>query len=74
LQAAADFNLDLSACVFVGDALTDYLAANAAGCPAILVASGRQGPHLSSLLANYPTVPIVPDLAAAVAMILGDSV
>jgi D-glycero-D-manno-heptose 1,7-bisphosphate phosphatase len=71
LQAAADFSLDLAACIFVGDSLTDYLAAKAVGCPSILLASGRQGPVLPSLLAGHPAVPLMPDLAAVVPVILG---
>jgi D-glycero-D-manno-heptose 1,7-bisphosphate phosphatase len=71
LQAAAEFNLDLTACIFVGDSYTDYQAAQAAGCDTILVQSGRQGSQLPALLANHPPVPLVPDLVAAVLMILG---
>lgn len=79
LQAAADFDLDLAACLIVGDSLTDYQAAEAVGCPTILVASGRQGPLLGlsgkdSLLVNHPAVPLVADLAAAASVILGDTV
>jgi D-glycero-D-manno-heptose 1,7-bisphosphate phosphatase len=70
LQAAAEFNLDLAASLFVGDTYTDYLAAQAVGCDVILVQTGRQGLQLPALLANHPSVPIVPDLAAAVSMIL----
>lgn len=49
-QAAKRFGLDLSATVFVGDAITDYQAACAAGCQSILVQSGRQGAQLQKLL------------------------
>ncbi|CAN5742352.1 D-glycero-beta-D-manno-heptose 1,7-bisphosphate 7-phosphatase [soil metagenome] len=68
-EAAARFKLQLADCLFVGDAITDFQAAKAAGCQSILVKSGRQGAQLQQLMrANSPT-PIVPDLAAAVEMI-----
>jgi D-glycero-D-manno-heptose 1,7-bisphosphate phosphatase len=69
LQAAADFKLDLAACVFVGDSYTDYLAAKAVGCRFILVHSKRQGPQFHGLLANHPPAAFVPDLAAAVSLL-----
>jgi len=72
LQAAAEFNFDLSASVFVGDSITDYQAAQAAGCPSILVASGRQGTQLKSLAANDSTMTLVPDLATAVSLLLDE--
>lgn len=68
LRAARDFQLNLARCVFVGDALTDYLAARAAGCSPLLVRSGRQGPELSDMVSA--DVPVVADLAAAVELIL----
>jgi D-glycero-D-manno-heptose 1,7-bisphosphate phosphatase len=74
LQAATGFNLDLTACVFVGDSYTDYQAAQTVGCAAILVQSGRQGSQLPSLLTNHPIVPIVPDIVAAVSIILADPI
>jgi len=36
-QAAADWRLDLASSVLIGDSLSDVQAANAAGCPAILL-------------------------------------
>lgn len=51
-QAAAKFALSLEHSVFVGDAMTDYEAACAAGCQSILVESGRQGPELRSYFAR----------------------
>lgn len=66
LQAAAAFDLCLADCVFVGDAITDYEAALAAGCQALLVQSGRQGPDLPELLPEPRAVAIVRDLAMAV--------
>lgn len=70
LQAAADFDLDLPACIFIGDSLTDHRAAEAVGCRSILVASGRQGGQLRSLLPKNMAPPLVPDLAAAVSSLL----
>ncbi|MCC9076806.1 D-glycero-beta-D-manno-heptose 1,7-bisphosphate 7-phosphatase [Litorilinea aerophila] len=67
-QAAAHFQLDLAQCVFIGDSITDAQAAYAVYCASVLVQSGRQGPNLPSLLPPaLQDVPIVPDLAAAVA-------
>lgn len=72
-QAAAEHQLDLARCVFVGDAVTDALAADAAGCRSILVRSGRQGDRLDELVAaarqrgalQQIDIPIVSDLAGA---------
>lgn len=50
LQAAAHYHLDLHRCVFIGDSLTDMQAAEAAGCPWILLRTGRQGPTLDAAL------------------------
>jgi len=68
-QAAKAFDLCLAECVFVGDSITDYQAARAAGCQAILVESGRQGAQLHELLGAPADVKIVKDLAAAVRLI-----
>lgn len=72
-QAADAYTLDLGHCIFVGDAVTDFQAAQRAGCPSILVETGRQGPLLRSRLAGIPGVTIVADLAAASALIMGVS-
>ncbi|RIK39974.1 MAG: D-glycero-beta-D-manno-heptose-1,7-bisphosphate 7-phosphatase [Chloroflexi bacterium] len=64
-QAAAAFGFALADTIFIGDALTDYQAAMAAGCRPLLVRSGRQGAQLSTLLGNDVAVTIVHDLAAA---------
>lgn len=66
LQAAAAFDLCLADCVFIGDAITDYEAALAAGCQSMLVQSGRQGPSLPELVPDKSSVAIVSDLAMAV--------
>jgi len=69
VEAANRFELKLADCIFIGDAITDFQAAQAAGCQSILVESGRQGPQLHKLLGSMTPPPIVPDLAAAVAII-----
>ncbi len=69
-QAAAQFKLDLAQCLFIGDAITDFQAAQAAGCQSILVKSGRQGAQLQQLMTTNNPTPVVADLAAAVEMIL----
>lgn len=51
-RAAAEHGLALEKCVFVGDAVTDYQAALAAGCASILVRSGRQGGQIDALAAS----------------------
>jgi len=71
-QAAAAFDLRLADCYFVGDALTDLLAARAAGCRPALVQSGLQGFYLPELLQDEPGVPLLPDLAGAAAAILSE--
>ena len=73
LDAAVRYNLDLQRCVFVGDSLTDMQAAEAAGCPWILLRSGRQGSALDAALAALRTLedrstlpPIMDNVMAAV--------
>lgn len=67
LQAAATFTLQLSECIFIGDSITDALAAQAVGCQSLLVASGRQSKQLPELLAEHClSIPIVANLAKAV--------
>ncbi len=48
--AAAENDLNLRRCVLIGDALTDALAADAAGCRSILVRSGCTGRELPGLV------------------------
>ena len=69
-QAAKRFALDLSQSVFIGDALTDFQAAEAAGCQSILVESGLQGAQLRKLCIDKPAARIALNLAAAVDLIL----
>lgn len=70
LQAAEQFQLDLKACLFIGDSITDFQAAQAAGCQSILVRSGRQGSRLRQLLGDATHVPLKSDLSAATEYIL----
>jgi len=69
LAAAADFQLELDRCIFIGDSVTDLEAARAAGCQPLMVCSGRQAQSIARLAALDPTVPVVADLPAAVAWI-----
>ncbi len=72
-QAAAKYQLSLPDSFFIGDAITDYQAAQAAGCQSILVESGRQGPGLRQAVALQTassSPPIVADLAVAVSLVL----
>ena len=65
-QAAKALNLDLSASVMIGDAVSDVLAGHAAGTRAMLVRTGRgidQAPEL--IRAGLDQVPVAADLAAA---------
>jgi len=72
-QAAAQFHFALDQAVFIGDAITDFQAARAAGCRSILVKSGRQGAALTDLLTGETTPPpLVADLAAAVDLLLAE--
>jgi D-glycero-D-manno-heptose 1,7-bisphosphate phosphatase len=77
LQAAEAYGLNLSHCIFIGDAVTDALAAEAAGCASLLVRSGRQGDELPALVASARKrgaligidIPLVADIVEAVAWI-----
>ncbi len=69
LQAAERFRLDLSASVFVGDALTDYQAAVNAGCRSLLVRSGRRCAEIDRFATTVPSVHVVDDLSVAAAHI-----
>lgn len=69
-QAAKAYSLALDQCVFIGDAITDFQAAQCAGCRSILVETGRQGPLLRQTLVGANGVTIVADLAAAATLIL----
>lgn len=66
LAAADDFQLDLTHCIFVGDSLTDYAAARAAGCQPVLVRTGRQAQQLAQLAEDDRSVVLMNDLSAVV--------
>ena len=70
-KAAQEHGLNLGHCIFIGDAITDYQAAQGAGCRSILVRSGRQGADLDRLVGDDST-PIVADLEAAVRLLLSN--
>lgn len=71
--AAEAYGLSLAKCVFIGDSTVDYLAAEAASVPCVLVRSGRQGSALEQLLADLRVCeppPLVENLASAVELVL----
>ncbi|MCS6843195.1 MAG: D-glycero-beta-D-manno-heptose 1,7-bisphosphate 7-phosphatase [Caldilineales bacterium] len=70
LAAAADMGLDLSRSYLVGDAVSDVEAAMAVGAQPILVLTGRGEAQRAGLRAKGYDVPVVADLAEAVAWIL----
>lgn len=69
-QAADVFGIATTEWLFIGDAITDYQAARAAGCRSLLVESGRQGAQLRGLCAADAQVTFAKDLADAVNCIL----
>ena len=66
VAAAADFQLELTRCVFIGDSVTDFAAAHAVGCHPVLLRTGRQAEEVARLAEAAPTVVLVDDLQAAV--------
>lgn len=66
IAAAADFQLDLTRCVFIGDSVTDFAAAQAVGCRPVLLRTGRQAEEVAQLAEADPTVVLMDDLPAAV--------
>jgi D-glycero-D-manno-heptose 1,7-bisphosphate phosphatase len=72
LQAARQLDLDLRACILVGDHLTDVQAALAAGCRAILVLTGRGRAAHQAVVADpaLAGVLVLDDLPAAAQAIL----
>lgn len=78
LTARDKLGVDLRRSILVGDHVTDLAAAAAAGCAAVLVLSGRTPAVPYGGLAPgaglgeaWDAVPAVPDLSAAVDLILG---
>jgi D-glycero-D-manno-heptose 1,7-bisphosphate phosphatase len=71
LKAAADWDLDLTRCYMVGDAMSDIEAGSAGGCMTLLVKTGRGRKALQERQ-KWKTQPdfIVEDLAQAVEIIL----
>lgn len=71
LEAAADWDLDLTQCYLVGDAMSDVEAGSAVGCTTLLVKTGRGSKALEERR-NWKTQPdfIVEDLAQAAEIIL----
>lgn len=70
LAAAADFQLDLTRCIFIGDSLSDYAAARAVGCQPVLVRTGRQAQQLEQLADSDPNVILMNDLHAVAAWLI----
>jgi D-glycero-D-manno-heptose 1,7-bisphosphate phosphatase len=71
LDAARRLHIDLRQSFLIGDAETDILAAQAAGCHPILVKTGLGEENLSRLFAkNVQDFEVVDDLAAAVTWIM----
>ncbi len=68
LQIAAQFKVDLKDALMVGDAARDIECAQAVGCPAVLVKTGKGMQVLATN--NAPDVPVFEDLAAVVATLL----
>jgi D-glycero-D-manno-heptose 1,7-bisphosphate phosphatase len=74
LDAARDLGIDLGTSVMIGDALSDVLAAQAAGARPILVLTGLGQQQALELAASVPNHTLtVPDLAAAVARLADDA-
>lgn len=72
LRAAAELHVDLGSSYLIGDAVTDIEAGLAAGCQPLLVRTGRglaQWPKLLMAGHDHQRVPVVADLAEAVAWV-----
>lgn len=65
-SAASEMGFDLRRSIFVGDSITDYQAARAAGCTPVLVRTGRQASKLAHLVTTEPGVVLLDDLTAVV--------
>jgi D-glycero-D-manno-heptose 1,7-bisphosphate phosphatase len=75
LSAAADFNIDLSRSIFIGDSETDVLAAQAADCAPILLGSGAHAPlELSEGKLGFHFVSTTDKLFEAAAKYLHDGI
>lgn len=78
LEALSDFKEEAHTSVMVGDAMRDLQAAHNAGCPAILVLTGKGEATLETIKSQdnplQNPVPVVENLAKAVDMILDQGV
>lgn len=75
MAAARNFCLDLRRCLVVGDALTDVQAAQAVGCEAIMVLTGRGvEQHRMALRSAHNGYRLARDLREAVSIILTKAV
>ncbi len=68
-KIADDFQLDLTKAILIGDSLRDIQAAQAVGCPAVLVRTGK-GQAVAAQEQGLQDVPIYKDLADVVTAIL----
>ena len=71
VAAAADFQVDLARCVFIGDSVTDFAAAQAVGCHAVLLRTGRQAEEVARLAEVNQAVVLMDNLPAAVNWLVG---
>ena len=71
LQAADELGLDLGQSYFIGDAITDMQAADAAGVQGILVLTGRGQSQASEASTPLPW-PIASDLESAIDYVLNE--
>jgi D-glycero-D-manno-heptose 1,7-bisphosphate phosphatase len=68
---ASQFDLDLAATVLIGDALSDIQAGSAAGCPTVLVLTGRGREQLAlARSAGNDAFRVADDLNAAIDLLL----
>jgi len=72
VAAARQFGLDLAQCFFIGDSESDILAAQAAGCQAVLIQ--REGAGAADWRAKQHAVGVVSGLGEAVEAICGEGV
>lgn len=76
LQAAADFNLDLTECVVIGDRFRDYVMAQAVGGRGVLVLTGYGQKELESggeAVAAQPPDHVAENLLEAVRWVINNS-
>jgi D-glycero-D-manno-heptose 1,7-bisphosphate phosphatase len=71
MKAAAELDLDLASSWMIGDKISDVLAGFNAGCRGSIRLRTGKGRFAEANLPQFPDFPIVEDLAAAAAFILG---